>query len=357
MVDDASKVNFPRLNGSSEHISKGFGQSYGVERHLYVDTTNEGRFDCTHVDACERLSRGERDRIRCLKCSVWDACIDDAAMVSILFPDGKDSTVMTGPVRNMITPCSKRARKSSLFSRAALAHTRVDIPLRQPTVPLSFHLRCLSQQFCTPTNSSRAPRLKNHGAAGPARQRPAERGARVCPCDFEQPRSSESPGPSNPLGGGHACAAASATALREHDCAGVTKNEAVLTAPRHRSKCVNHLVLQRNAAVTVLKPTLGGTAKNSTFISQLDRGKMGERKKIPRGAACHCHERHHQERISHSCWKDHIASLIKQNILPQEFVREWVSSMEATPFLGEVHRYSTSFKVRKWKECDSRCER
>ena len=27
-----------------------------------------------------------------------------------------------------------------------------------------------------------------------------------------------------------------------------------------------------------------------------------------------------------------------------------VSSMEAIPFLGGVHRYSTSFKVRKWKE-------
>ena len=29
--------------------------------------------------------------------------------------------------------------------------------------------------------------------------------------------------------------------------------------------------------------------------------------------------------------------------------------MEAFPFLGEVHKYSTSFKVRKWKECDRRC--
>ena len=29
--------------------------------------------------------------------------------------------------------------------------------------------------------------------------------------------------------------------------------------------------------------------------------------------------------------------------------------MEAIPFLGEVHRCSTSFKVRKWKDSDKRC--
>ena len=33
------------------------------------------------------------------------------------------------------------------------------------------------------------------------------------------------------------------------------------------------------------------------------------------------------------------------------------SSVEAIPFLGGVHRYSTSFKVRKWKKCDRRCVR
>ena len=31
--------------------------------------------------------------------------------------------------------------------------------------------------------------------------------------------------------------------------------------------------------------------------------------------------------------------------------------MEAIPFWRRVHKYSTNFKVRKWKECDRRCER
>ena len=101
---------------------------------------------------------------------------------------------------------------------AAIAHTRVNVPLPQPTAPLSFHLGCLWQQFLRrdaglsrernwdpPTRQS--PSVE--GLEAGERQRPAERGALAYECNLEQPEAPKqgAPGRSKPSGG-VACATA-----------------------------------------------------------------------------------------------------------------------------------------------------
>ena len=76
-------------------------------------------------------------------------------------------------------------------SRAALAHTTVDIPSRQSTAPLSLRLACHWQQRCTKTldylagetgthQLLKAPRLKTSGR---------QRCVWACLCNFEQPEA------------------------------------------------------------------------------------------------------------------------------------------------------------------------
>ena len=84
------------MGSRANNFFKGLRQSYGVERQQNVDTTNEDRVVCIRVHPSKGLARGERDQIQRFKSCVWDTCVDDEPLVSILFPDGKDSTVMTG---------------------------------------------------------------------------------------------------------------------------------------------------------------------------------------------------------------------------------------------------------------------
>ena len=90
-----TRANQPPMQVRTQSL-KAFRKSNGVERHLYVDTTDEDCVVCIHDHSCERLSRGERDGIWGFKSCVCDTCVDDEALVAILFPDGKSSTVLTG---------------------------------------------------------------------------------------------------------------------------------------------------------------------------------------------------------------------------------------------------------------------
>ena len=142
LVDDTTRVNLPRIDRvKCERVLKRLPQPCGVERHLYINTTDEDRVVCIYVHPCEVLARGQRGRDRRLESSIWDARADNEALVSIPVPDSKDSTMLTGPFSKFAHTVLEESTQKFPVSWAALAHTRVDVPMRQSTAPLSLHLR------------------------------------------------------------------------------------------------------------------------------------------------------------------------------------------------------------------------
>ena len=139
-VDDTGKNQLPTLQRGQVRTCPERAQvrqPHGVERHPHIHTTDEDGSFVSIMHTGEGLSRGERDRIRRLESSVWDARIDDEALVSILFPDSEDSTAMT-VVFEMLSHHARREHAKNHLSWAAIPYTRLDAPLRQSTASLSL---------------------------------------------------------------------------------------------------------------------------------------------------------------------------------------------------------------------------